>query len=333
MNDTNRPYLPYIWIGICDALPTASADMHYQLRALNGNGSRDGLYVCLYNGSAYEWADVLDVWDGQIGALTIHVSSTSALVVEDAGGVNQLSVDTINGLVKLESAADLVFYNGGVEVARIDGVAGAFTTKGAVTITLTSTASLSVKNGAGTNLFVVDSTNSAVTLRNETNFKVYSDDGSTEVMSIDGLTGSIQTDGTLTVDGDTNLGNGDGDLLTIKGHAFYSGSSPSITAGAAAGTSPTVAIEGTDATGMISVTTGTAPATGTLATITFAVAYSTANYTVSLDPANLVTVNQIANVRADQTNRSTTNFLISANPVLTASTAYKWYYTIRQYLP
>lgn len=50
---------------------------------------------------------------------------------------------------------------------------------------------------------------------------------------------------------------------------------PTVAAGTAAGTSPTVTVTGTDECGVVSVTAGTSPGTGTLATITFSDAYAT----------------------------------------------------------
>lgn len=51
---------------------------------------------------------------------------------------------------------------------------------------------------------------------------------------------------------------------------------PTVAAGSAAGTSPTVTVTGTDECGVVSVTAGTTPGTGTLATVTFSEAYQTA---------------------------------------------------------
>ena len=59
-------------------------------------------------------------------------------------------------------------------------------------------------------------------------------------------------------------------------HNRTQSTAPAIAAGAGAGTAPTVSVSGTDASGVISVTTGTSPAAGLLATLTWVTAYSTA---------------------------------------------------------
>ena len=51
---------------------------------------------------------------------------------------------------------------------------------------------------------------------------------------------------------------------------------PTVAAGTAAGTSPTVSVAGTDEFGVVTVTLGSSPTTGTLATVTFAEAYASA---------------------------------------------------------
>lgn len=66
----------------------------------------------------------------------------------------------------------------------------------------------------------------------------------------------------------------------IGGNAGY-GSTPSIAAGAAAGTSPSVSVVGDDVSGTIFVTVGTAPTVGTLATLTFSGLISTPNVVIT----------------------------------------------------
>jgi len=51
---------------------------------------------------------------------------------------------------------------------------------------------------------------------------------------------------------------------------------PTKAAGAAAGTSPTIAVTGSDESGVVSITAGTSPATGTLVTLTFQKPYAVA---------------------------------------------------------
>lgn len=107
-----------------------------------------------------------------------------------------------------------------------------------------------------------------------------------------------------------------------------SASSPTIAAGAAAGSGPTVAASGTDLAGTVSVTTGTAPTTGILATVTFNVAFASAPRAIHLTPANSVSAGVAADVFANVSNITTAHFTVDAATALTLSTAYQWYYLI-----
>lgn len=104
---------------------------------------------------------------------------------------------------------------------------------------------------------------------------------------------------------------------------------PSITAGAAAGTSPTVSVStsSTDVDGMITVATGTSTTTGTMATIAFTVAFGTAPNAVMLTPANSAAAG-LAGVYSNVSNLTTANFTIDAESSPSASTTYKWYYAV-----
>lgn len=102
---------------------------------------------------------------------------------------------------------------------------------------------------------------------------------------------------------------------------------PGIVAGAAAGTSPTVSIAGTDLAGIITVTTGTSPGTGTLATIAFTVAFAAAPRAIHLTPAGANSAG-LAGTYANSANVTTGQFTIDAQVAPTASTAYKWHYAV-----
>lgn len=121
----------------------------------------------------------------------------------------------------------------------------------------------------------------------------------------------------------------------IKGNHLIGGSSaPSISAGAGAGTSPTVAITGTDMGGYISVTAGTIPSlSATIATVTFNSAYGSAPKCVVITPANAETaiLSGASMVFVNQAGITTTTFDITSGvTALTAATAYKWYYHVIQ---
>ena len=72
-------------------------------------------------------------------------------------------------------------------------------------------------------------------------------------------------------------------------HAIGKSSTPSITAGSGAGTSPTISIVGTDVAGEITIITGSSPASASVvATITFSSSYGSAPYVV-FSPSNQIT--------------------------------------------
>jgi hypothetical protein len=106
------------------------------------------------------------------------------------------------------------------------------------------------------------------------------------------------------------------------------GTTPSIAAGASAGTSPTVSVIGNNMDGIITVTTGTAPtANGILATVTMSgsFAYPTST-TCILQPANAATA-AVTGSNEVYVTGTTTTFVINANTTaLSASTSYVWRY-------
>lgn len=96
-----------------------------------------------------------------------------------------------------------------------------------------------------------------------------------------------------------------------------------ITAGAAAGTSPTVAISGNKYAGTITITTGTSATTGVLATVDLKVQDATSN-TVILFPADLDAAGAAAKVFVGST---ATGFTINVGTsALANSTAHIWNY-------
>ena len=101
---------------------------------------------------------------------------------------------------------------------------------------------------------------------------------------------------------------------------------PTIAAGAALGTAPTVAVRagGTDAAGMVELTAGTSPTTGVAATVTFRSPYFTAPKCVVLGNARTGSAARQAYVSST----TTTTFVISFDVAPTASTRYDFYYWI-----
>lgn len=118
------------------------------------------------------------------------------------------------------------------------------------------------------------------------------------------------------------------ELRHISGY----GSTPSISAGPAAGTSPTVSpIVGTDLGGKISITTGSSPATDqTLATVTFASAFAIAPRSVVLFPGNRDAGLVATLVYIDSSSMTTGHFVVKINGggTLATATSYVWYYLV-----
>lgn len=115
--------------------------------------------------------------------------------------------------------------------------------------------------------------------------------------------------------------------LSVKHYSAYGlGGTPTVAAGAGAGTGPTISVSGAkDSRGAISVTTGTTP-TGSnaiIATVTFNAAYTAAPL-MFLQPANSATAALTGAVQVYVTSTTTTFVLTSGASALTASTAYKW---------
>ncbi len=140
-----------------------------------------------------------------------------------------------------------------------------------------------------------------------------------QVANADGsalLTADTSTS-TITIDGN----------LAINGHIITGGSAPSISAGAAACSSPTVGVSGTDTAGLITVTTGSSCTSGKVAGVTFDAAFGSAPRVV-LTPANSATSSLQSYV--DSSTISTTGFDVGAGASTTASTTYKWYYQVLQ---
>lgn len=119
--------------------------------------------------------------------------------------------------------------------------------------------------------------------------------------------------------------------ISLK-HAVGIGSTPSISAGGGAGSSPTVNITGTDVAGNITVTAGTSPlSTTTIATITFATAFSGTPTCILLTPGNqnAARLSAASQVYVPVSGISSTQFSITSNATpLTTLQAYQWYYTI-----
>jgi hypothetical protein len=116
--------------------------------------------------------------------------------------------------------------------------------------------------------------------------------------------------------------------LTMNGHIITGGSTPSIAAGAAACTTPTVSLAGTDTSGIISITTGSGCAAGgKLATLTFATAFGASPHTtITPGGANAQTLGAYV----DDATISNTAFDLSTASTPASATTYKWNYWVAQ---
>lgn len=111
-----------------------------------------------------------------------------------------------------------------------------------------------------------------------------------------------------------------------------SGSTPANTPGTGAGTSPTISVTGNDAAGYVTIATGTSPtASGNIVTVTFSTALVNTPKSIQLTPANEAAATELVKFYVDQATVSTSAWIIKNTAVgLTASTTYKFYYTVIQ---
>lgn len=124
-------------------------------------------------------------------------------------------------------------------------------------------------------------------------------------------------------------------LFTLDnlGRPITANTTPTVAAGAGAGTSPTVAITGTDVSGVLTITTGTSPtgSNATIATITFSGAYGSAPKSVQLTPAGATSA-ALSGATApyvDASSISTTVWVLkSGSTALAASTTHKFFYQV-----
>lgn len=120
--------------------------------------------------------------------------------------------------------------------------------------------------------------------------------------------------------------------ITIDGHIVTnpqdSAHVPTIAAGAAACTTPTINVSGTDTSGVITITTGTGcVASGTLVTLTFGTPYGAAPH-IMLTPGSSTALTLGAYI--DDDSSSFTSFTLGTNTTPVSSTTYKWNYLVVQ---
>ena len=114
----------------------------------------------------------------------------------------------------------------------------------------------------------------------------------------------------------------------------YRGVKPTIAAGAAAGTTPTLSIsEGTDHAGRITLVCGTAPpAGGIIATITFNVPLPVASYVVQITAADPdAAAGAGATAYSSFVTQTTTEWELLCTAALTAGVSYHWVYHVVEF--
>lgn len=115
---------------------------------------------------------------------------------------------------------------------------------------------------------------------------------------------------------------------TISGNLQFSGTTPTLTAGPGAGTSPTKSIIGVDNGGTITLTPGLGSAGAeVILTVTYAVAFPT-DSAVTISPANL-SASQLFGTSGLYVNASATNFTINTTTGgLASGTQLIWNFTV-----
>ena len=115
-----------------------------------------------------------------------------------------------------------------------------------------------------------------------------------------------------------------------KWHRLTSQDTPTIAAGAAAGTGPTVSVTlGNDLVHSVSLTVGTSPLTGVLFTVTFGTALEAGLATlVQMTPTNSNA--SAANTVVYVSTAANSSYQVSTSFALTASTTYTWAFHVKQ---
>jgi hypothetical protein len=135
------------------------------------------------------------------------------------------------------------------------------------------------------------------------------------------VAGSVSVGGTLSVTGSAQFAGN----ITVGGHIITAGGQPTSVAQAAAGGSASVAVDGTDTAGTITITTGSAPTSGDLAKIIFSQVYGKAPRVV-LSPSN----GAASGLHFYRGATSATDFMFSAADAPAANTTYTFDYFIAQ---
>lgn len=151
--------------------------------------------------------------------------------------------------------------------------------------------------------------------------------GATGPSGSNGTNGATGATGATGIQGVTGVTGPTGGLSSTG--IIGTSSTPSISAGSGAGTSPTISIQGTNIGGIINVTPGiTAAAGATLVTVTYSsLTYGNDSYVV-LYPNNAATALLSGVTMVYATGTTTTFVITTGTSALTPATAYSWNYII-----
>lgn len=118
------------------------------------------------------------------------------------------------------------------------------------------------------------------------------------------------------------------DVLYLPGHMQFSGSTPTLTAGTGAGTSPTKSITGVDNGGIISLTPGLGSAGAeVILTVTYSIAFPNGS-AATLTPANL-SASQLFGTSGLYISNTASGFTINTTTGgLASGTALVWNYSV-----
>src|ERR1035437_704222 len=175
----------------------------------------------------------------------------------------------------------------------------------------------------------------SVTLTASATNSIYLTDTGTLTVSTSGVSGgnivpvAVVVTGVTTI---TSIADARTPWFSRGGHSLAGVGTPTIAAGPGAGTTPSVAVAGSDQAGLITITTGTTPtASAVVATLTFGQAFAATPRAVNLIPASSTAagLSGSAQVWPDAAGLSTTAFTLNVGgTALTAATTYKWFYTV-----